>query len=242
MQLAASLGHCLIPPVPSLFSFTLPDPRIDGLAGLSVPHARLKLLDENGKMPRLAGVEQEGPLLVTHWGLSGPAVLRLSAWGARWLHERQYHAGLTVNWLGKPLESVQQKLREQRTASSRYKIDARSPFPDLPFRLWQQLCTAASVRPEQNWADLSKAQLAGLAGELSAGRYNIQGKGQFKDEFVTCGGVDLDEVDFHTLRSRLVPGLYFAGEILDIDGLTGGFNFQSAWTTAWLAAQALAGG
>jgi hypothetical protein len=239
MQLAAGLGHCLIPPVPSLFSFTLPDPRTDGLAGVSVPHARLRLLDENGKMPRLAGVEQEGALLVTHWGLSGPAVLRLSAWGARWLHERQYHAGLTVNWLGQPLESVQQKLREHKTASSRYKVDARSPFPDLPFRLWQRLCTAASVRPEQNWADLSKAQLADLANELSAGRYNIQGKGQFKDEFVTCGGVDLDEVDFHTLRSRLVPGLYLAAEILDIDGLTGGFNFQSAWTTAWLAAQAL---
>ena len=240
MQLAAGLGHHLIPPVPSLFSFTLPDPRLEGLAGVSVPRARLRLLDENGKMPRLAGLEQEGALLVTHWGLSGPAVLRLSAWGARWLHERRYHAGLLVNWLGKPPEAVQEKLREQKTASSPQKVDAHSPFPELPLRLWKRLCAAASVRPEQNWADLSRAQLADLAGELSDGRYAVQGKGQFKDEFVTCGGVDLDEVDFHTLYSRLVPGLYFAGEILDIDGLTGGFNFQSAWTTGWLAGRALA--
>jgi hypothetical protein len=240
MQLAAGLGHTLVPAVPSLFSFTLPDPRIDGLAGLSVPHARLRLLDEAGKTPRPAGLQQEGALLITHWGLSGPAVLRLSAWGARWLHERQYHAGLTVNWLGKPLETVQEKLREHKTSTAPHKVDAHSPFPELPLRLWKRLCGAAAVRPDQNWADLSKAQLASLAGELSTGHYTIQGKGQFKDEFVTCGGVDLDEVDFHSLQSRLVPGLYFAGEILDIDGLTGGFNFQSAWTTGWLAAQAVA--
>lgn len=237
LQLAAGLGHRLVPPIPSLFSFTIPDSRLEGLAGLSVPHARLKLLDENGKLPRLPGLEQEGALLITHWGLSGPVVLRLSSWAARWLHEQHYRSRLIVNWLGLPIESTLQKLRQERLSSPGRKVEAHSPFSELPLRLWKQLCTAAEVRTGQNWADLSKAQLDRLSGELCEGCYQVQGKGQFKDEFVTCGGVDLDQVDFHTMQSRLVPGLFFAGEVLDIDGLTGGFNFQSAWTTGWLAAQ-----
>lgn len=240
MQLAASLGHRIIPPVPALFSLSIADPRLAGLAGLSVPDAHLRLLDENGSSPRLAGAEQQGALLVTHWGLSGPAVLRLSSWAARWLHDRQYRAGLSVNWLGVPLEAVLEKLRNSRITTPRHKPEARSPFPELPLRLWKKLCAAAHIRPEQNWADLSKAQLQRLAQELCEGHYEVVSKGQFKDEFVTCGGVDLDEVDFHTMHSRLVPGLYLAGEILDIDGLTGGFNFQSAWTTGWLAGRAIA--
>ena len=240
MQLAASLGHRIIPPVPALFSLSLPDPRLAGLAGLSVPQARLRLLDENGSPPRLAGAEQQGALLVTHWGLSGPVVLRLSSWGARWLHERQYRAGLVVNWLGISLEAALEELRAGKVATPRHKPEARSPFPELPLRLWKKLCAAAQIRPEQNWADLSRLQLQHLAQELCEGRYQVAGKGQFKDEFVTCGGVDLDEVDFHTMHSRIVPGLYFAGEVLDIDGLTGGFNFQSAWTTGWLAGRAIA--
>lgn len=240
MQFAASLGHHIISPVPALFSLTVPDPRLEGLAGLSVPKARLRLLEEDGKPSRLAGFEQSGPLLVTHWGFSGPAVLRLSSWAARWLHERQYRASLAVNWLGEALESTLEALRACKTMTPRQSPETRSPFNELPLRLWKKLCAAAQIHPEQNWADLSKAQLQRLAGELCEGGYTVQGKGQFKEEFVTCGGVDLDEVDFHTMQSRLVPGLYFAGEILDIDGLTGGFNFQNAWTTGWLAGKAIA--
>lgn len=239
-SILAGLGHGLAAQVASLFTFNIQDPRLDGLAGLSVPQAELRLLEPDGAKSGLG--PQRGPLLITHWGLSGPAALRSSAWGARWLFECQYQAGLMVNWVypltpEKTLDALQ--AYKNAPANSRKKPGAHPLFDPLPARLWKHLTEAAGISESQNWADLSKAVLRKLAEELAAGRYVIRGKGQFKDEFVTCGGVELDEVDFKTMQSKKIPGLFFAGEVLDIDGLTGGFNFQSAWTTGWQAGGAL---
>lgn len=243
MRLAESLGHTLQQPVPSLFTFKIDDPRLEGLAGISAPTAGLQLLEAGKPATGPAGQLQTGPLLITHWGLSGPAALRLSAWAARWLHTRQYRAALQVNWLH-PLQPEQAlaSLQEQRSGSARLRLVLAHPgiFDSLPLRLWRRLCEAAGIGPELRWADASNQQLRSLAEELCAGRYTVQGKAAFKDEFVTCGGVSLKEVDFQRMQSRLIPGLFFAGEVLDIDGLTGGFNFQNAWTTAWIAATAAA--
>ena len=236
----SGLGHTIEPHVPSLFTFNIPDPRLDGLAGLSVPKAELRLLNPDGSKAEIT--PQLGPLLITHWGLSGPVALRLSAWGARWLHARQYQAGLLVNWLY-PLttEKVLENLQDYKNIpiNSRKKPGAHPLFDVLSSRQWKRLTEIAGIGENQNWADISKPVIRRLAQELTAGRYEISGKGQFKDEFVTCGGVRLDEVNFKTMQSKLVPGLFFAGEVLDIDGLTGGFNFQNAWTSGWLAGGAL---
>ena len=224
-----SLEHTLESPVPSLFTFNVKDARIDGLAGVSVENVTVKM----------GGLTQSGPLLITHWGLSGPAILRLSAWGARQLFETKYRSALTVNWLGDfGLERTLEVLQRHKDwhENARRKVGAQSAFTQIPIRLWKQLTQFIG---EKNWADVSKPELRRLANELSAGEFQITGKGQFKDEFVTCGGVRLDEVDFKTMQSRRVNGLFFAGEVLDIDGVTGGFNFQSAWTTGWLAGTAL---
>lgn len=229
---AAALGHTVEPPVPSLFTFEIDDPRLEGLAGLSVPLARVRLEGERGA--------HEGPLLVTHWGLSGPAVLRASAWGARPLHESGYRHGLVVDWQpALNAEEVLAALRAAREREPRRHVQASGPF-ELPQRLWRSLARAAGAGEGTRWADASNALLAGLAREVHAGRYQVRGKGVFKEEFVTCGGVRLGEVDFRTMESRVRPGLHFAGEILDVDGITGGFNFQSAWTTGWLAGRAMA--
>lgn len=233
LGMAARLGHTIAEPVPSLFTFAITDPRLDDLAGISVPDALLRLPDQK--------LQARGPLLITHWGLSGPAVLRLSAWGARALFAAQYHARLMVNWLGEvTFEQAVDWLREARGRLARQKCITNAPDARLPQRLWARLALAAGVGEAHKWADLSNAVLNCLAGELTRGAYQITAKGQFKEEFVTCGGVALDEVDFKTMQSRRLPGLYFAGEILDVDGLTGGFNFQNAWTTGWLAAQSIA--
>lgn len=229
---AAELGHVVEPPVPSLFTFEIDDPRLHGLAGVSVPLARVRLDDSRD--------EHEGPLLITHWGLSGPAVLKASAWGARLLHDHGYRLGLSVDWLpGSREVDVHEDLLDAKANQARRNVLASGPF-DLPQRLWRAQATAAGATGATRWADTSKALLAALVKEVKAGRYRVDGKGVFKEEFVTCGGVRLGEVDFSTMESRLVPGLHFAGEILDIDGVTGGFNFQSAWTTGWLAGLALA--
>lgn len=240
-ELAESLGHSLKPAVPSLFTFRIPDPRLEGLAGISVDPAGLQLLNEDGTPLRAPGMQQLGPLLITHWGLSGPAVLRLSAWAARELNACAYQAGLRINWLGEmKQEQALADLLTFKEAHAGQKPTAHYPFDRLPQRLWERLAQAASLHPDQNWGDLPKAALQSLAEQLTAGRYSIRGKGPFKEEFVTCGGVALDEVNFKTMESRLVPGLYFAGEALDVDGLTGGFNLQNAWTTGYLAGSAAA--
>lgn len=232
-QWAQAMGHTIVPAVPSLFTFAIDDVRLAGLAGVSVERALVQL--EESKL------QQTGPVLITHWGLSGPAVLKLSAFGARVLHDCNYSTGLTVNWLPDlrqdALIDQLHALKQQRGGQ---KVNAHSPFGSISQRLWQSLCAGAGIFDEQRWAKLPKANLLALADELLRGHYRISGKGQFKEEFVTAGGVDLDEVNFKTMESRIVPGLHFAGEVLDIDGVTGGFNFQSAWTTGWLAGKAMA--
>ncbi len=224
-----SLGHAIEQPVPSLFTFNISDKRLEGLAGVSVESVTVKM----------DSLTQRGPLLITHWGVSGPAILRLSAWGARTLFEKEYRAVLIVNWLrdtsfDKALEVLQR--HKDWHENTRKKVVADPAFTQLPARLWKQL---AYFVGEKNWGDISKAEIKKLAEELTMGNFEIIGKGQFKEEFVTCGGVRLDEVNFKTMQSRVVENLFFAGEVLDIDGITGGFNFQSSWTTGWLAGTAL---
>mgnify|MGYP001794696724 CR=1 FL=1 len=235
-RIAATLGHRIEPPVPSLFTFNIKDAQLRDLKGLSVTPTALKLKLEDIKKP----LEQTGPLLITHWGLSGPAVLKLSAWGARHLHQQRYRSTLTVNWLPQQSqETVRETLQQAKAVRSRQSLATYSLF-DLPKRLWQYLLHRCTLDPQLTWANLPKKGLNRLVQELTAGEYAIEGKGVFKDEFVTCGGIRLKEVNFKTMESRLCPGLFFAGEVLDIDGVTGGFNFQSAWTTGWLAGQSMA--
>ncbi|BAZ47578.1 fumarate reductase/succinate dehydrogenase flavoprotein-like protein [Nostoc sp. NIES-4103] len=233
-KIAQEFGHQIEPPVPSLFTFNIKDPHLRALAGVSVNPVRLRL-----SVPGKPQLEQTGPLLITHWGLSGPAVLKLSAWGARLLHENRYQATLSINWLPDlQHELVRQKILAVKTEWPNKAI-ALHRGVDLPHRLWQYIIARVDITMEDRWAGLSNKTLNRLVQELTQGQHLITGKGVFKEEFVTCGGVNLKEVDFKTMESKLVPGLYFAGEILDIDGITGGFNFQSAWTTAYLAGNAM---
>ncbi len=232
--LARSLGHEITPIAPSLFTFNVKDDRLEGLAGLSVNPVHLRLTVGSDKL------EQSGPLLITHWGLSGPAVLKLSAWGARLLHQARYQAKLTINWLPNETDaSLRKTLLSVKSQLPQRSVHANCPVM-IPKRLWESFCRHAEIAEKTRWAELSNRSLNLLIQSLIQGAYAISGKGQFKEEFVTCGGVNLKEVDFKTMESRICPGLYFAGELLDIDGVTGGFNFQSAWTTGWLAGQAMA--
>ncbi|HYX14511.1 MAG TPA: NAD(P)/FAD-dependent oxidoreductase [Nostoc sp.] len=234
-KIVKELGHQIEPPVPSLFTFNIADPQLRSLAGVSVNPVQLRL-SGGGK----SQLQQTGPLLITHWGLSGPAVLKLSAWGARVLHESRYQATLLINWLP---DLQQEEVREKVLAVKDEwgkKAIALHRGVDLPHRLWQYIIARAGITTEDRWAEISNKTLNKLVQEITQGQYLISGKGAFKEEFVTCGGVNLKEVNFKTMESRLVPGLYFAGEILDIDGVTGGFNFQSAWTTGYLAGIAMA--
>jgi predicted Rossmann fold flavoprotein len=231
---AKNLGHKIEPTVPSLFTFNVRDERLQGLAGVSVNNAQVKLGTGKNKL------EQTGPLLITHWGISGPAVLKLSAWGARTLFDLKYHAPLQINWLSEfNQEDLKLLFSDLKQTQPQKKIVNYCPV-ELPKRLWQSLIKYAEVSPDKVWSAISKKELNKLVAEIVQGQYEITGKGVFKEEFVTCGGVSLKEVNFKTMESKKCPGLYFAGEILDIDGVTGGFNFQSAWTTSWLAGQAIA--
>jgi predicted Rossmann fold flavoprotein len=224
------LGHTISPPVPSLFTFHITDPRIEGLQGLSVPLASARVSK---------ALEASGPLLITHWGMSGPAILKLSAWGARNFAELGYQFDLHVNWLGEgTTEQMTDRLRAEKDAQARRKVQGKNPF-ELPNRLWNALCIAAGISDQANWADLNKGQLQALAREITDGIYKVTGKSTFKEEFVTCGGVALQEVNFKTMESKLLPGVFFAGEVMDIDAVTGGYNFQSAWTTGWIAGTAM---
>lgn len=229
---AAALGHAIEPPVPSLFTFHVTDPRIEGLAGVAVDDAATAV-------PGISLAER-GPLLVTHWGLSGPAVLKLSAWGARELHSRGYRFPLRVNWAPElNQETARAALAEARAGNAKKQVATWCPL-GLPLRLWERLVAAAGLAPGATWAGAGNAALRALAAQVVDSQFAVSGKSLFKEEFVTCGGVRLAEVDFRTMESRLVPGLHFAGEVLDVDGVTGGFNFQAAWTTGWLAGQAMA--
>ncbi|GAB4473433.1 MAG: NAD(P)/FAD-dependent oxidoreductase [Elainellaceae cyanobacterium] len=236
-RIAQSLGHTLEPPVPSLFTFNVPEPALRELAGVSIESAQVTV-----KIADQKPLTQTGPLLVTHWGLSGPAVLKLSAWGARALHDCGYRAIAQINWLPTLSPNALRQVLQQTKADWGKRVirAAAPPKISLPRRLWNYLGDRAQIAPDQRWADLSKTQLNRLLQELTQSQHAVSGKGVFKDEFVTCGGVSLKQVDFKTMESRICPGLYLAGEILDIDGVTGGFNFQSAWTTGWLAGRAIA--
>lgn len=232
-QLAASLGHTLEPPVPSLFTFHIDTPWLRELPGVSVAMIEASVPS--------AGLRERGPVMVTHWGLSGPVVLRLSAWGARELAAREYRFPLQINWLPHlTVEALTSELQRQKQANPARTIVNGSLSP-LPSRLWEQLVLASGIKPVTRWAELSSSALHRLVQQLTRSEFPVTGKSLNKDEFVTCGGVRLGEVDFKTMESRVCPGLHFAGELLDIDGITGGFNFQACWTTGWIAGRAMAG-
>ncbi len=231
-QLAVSLGHTLEPPVPSLFTFHVNLPWLRELAGVSVPEVEAFVPG--------AELRERGAMLVTHWGLSGPVILRLSAWGARTLHGLDYAFPLLVNWLPHLDEAALAAEFQSRRKAEPARFVVNTPIVPLSARLWEQLVLAAGLARETRWAALSRSGQHALAGQLTRTEFPVTGKSLNKDEFVTCGGVRLREVNFKTMESRLCPGLYFAGELLDLDGLTGGFNFQAAWTTGWIAGQAMA--
>lgn len=228
-----ALGHTIEPLAPSLFAFNVTDKRTQGLSGLSVQNACVHVLPDSNA--------QTGPLLITHRGFSGPAILRLSAWEARRLQQQQYDFKIAINWLGdwsehRVREHVTQLRRQKGATPIKHKV-----FDTLPRRLWGRIIEAAGVDETMQWSQLSRTSETRLIQELTAARFSVQGKTTNKEEFVTCGGIRLKEVDFRTMESRKAPGLYFAGECLDIDGITGGFNFQAAWTTGHIAGESMAG-
>ncbi|MEH0156273.1 NAD(P)/FAD-dependent oxidoreductase [Limibacter armeniacum] len=221
------LGHAIEKPVPSLFTFNMPTEKVRELMGVAVPNAKVKVLGTK--------LESEGPLLITHWGMSGPAILRLSAWGARELADKQYQFKASINWLPEwkeePFRAHLQKVRQEFGPR---KVGNRNPF-ELPKRLWAYLIERMEISEEKRWADLSKKDWNKIVVTLLTDEYTVSGKTTFKEEFVTCGGVSLADIDVKTMESRVVKGLHFAGEVMDIDGITGGFNFQAAWTTGFVA-------
>jgi predicted Rossmann fold flavoprotein len=230
-DLAVSLGHSLEPPVPSLFTFHIEIPWLRELSGTAVPMVEAAVPELN--------LRERGPLLLTHWGLSGPVILRLSAWGARSLHALDYKFSLRLNWLPDiDSESLHDQLGRNRQ-SHPTRLVRNTPISPLPARLWERLM-ADGIPGDIEWARVSKADQRWAVQQLTQTEFPVVGKSLNKDEFVTCGGVRLRDVDFKTMESRICRGLYFAGELLDIDGITGGFNFQAAWTTGWLAGKALA--
>lgn len=232
-DMLAGMGHKIISPVPSLFTFNIKDPRIKDLMGVSAIAS---------VMVKGAKLEAAGPLLITHWGMSGPAILRVSAWGARELFDKNYQFTLQVNWLNDiDAEDCENQLKELRQENAKKTVTKFSPY-DFPNRLWQSLVNAAGIQPETRWADLNKNQLQALAQQLTNGHFQVNGKSTFKEEFVTAGGIDLKEVNFKTMQSKLLPNMYFTGEVLNIDAITGGFNFQNAWTGGYIAAQSIVEG
>lgn len=231
-RLIENLGHHIIPPVPSLFTFNITDHLIKDIPGISVPNATVKLVGSN--------LKSHGPLLITHWGLSGPAVLKLSAFAARELAEKNYTYTVEVNWLGQSFEMVQQRLTELKTVDAKKNIDVKSPYREMPRRLWLKLLDTASIDHKMRWADLPQKQIAILAGYCTGSTFKAEGKSTFKEEFVTAGGVDLREINFKRFESKIHNNLFFAGEVLNIDAVTGGFNFQNAWTGGYIAGKAIA--
>ncbi|WP_298222098.1 NAD(P)/FAD-dependent oxidoreductase [Flavobacterium sp.] len=230
-DLLQNLGHSIVIPVPSLFTFNIKDPRIKDLMGVSA------LASVQVKDTKLSA---SGPLLITHWGMSGPGILRLSAWGARILHDKNYQFTIIVNWLHDvDFNEAMEILKELKQDQAKKAVSKKSPF-EFPNRLWESFVLASGIDSETKWADLSKAQLQNLANQLTHAHFQVNGKSTFKEEFVTAGGVDLKEINFKTMESKILPDLYFAGEIVNIDAITGGFNFQNAWTSGFIVASAIA--
>lgn len=226
-----NLGHTIEAPVPSLFTFNIPAHGLTRLMGISVETAAVKI---NGTR-----LKETGPVLITHWGLSGPAILRLSAWGARDLSDKNWHFPVQVNWApAYNEETLKEEMQRLRFAQATQKVANRNAF-GLPARLWEFLLQEAGVPEDCRWAELPAKEQNRLVKYLCAYELEVKGKTTFKEEFVTAGGIELNEVDSHTLMSKKIPGLYFAGELLNVDGITGGFNFQNAWTTGYIAAQSI---
>jgi predicted Rossmann fold flavoprotein len=227
-EMITQFGHSVVPPVPSLFTFNCKDERIKNLMGLSC-FASVKV--------KTTKLESSGPLLITHWGFSGPGILKLSAWGAIELFKKNYQFVLQVNWLNEiDFESCLENLKELKLEHAKKAVSKKSPF-EMPNRLWESLVIAATITAEKIWADLSKQELINLANQLTNSEFQINGKSTFKEEFVTAGGINLKEINFKTMQSKLHDSLYFAGEIVNIDAITGGFNFQNAWTSGYIVAQ-----
>ncbi len=227
LQWLKELNHEIEPPVPSLFTFNIPQNTITQLMGVSVPQAKVRIIGTK--------LSYTGALLITHWGMSGPVVLKLSAWGAKWLNKQNYKCILSINWHeAKNEEEVRNYLTEFRK-TNRLKLIVNARPCDLPKRLWAYFLNQLNISPNTQWANLKKQDFNRLINTLYNDEYTVSGKTTFKDEFVTAGGVSLKSVDMATLQSKTVPHLYFAGEVLDIDGITGGFNFQAAWSGSWVA-------
>lgn len=229
-QWVERLGHSLINPIPSLFTFNDSTKRFKDLMGVSVEKATVQIAGTKYK--------ESGPVLITHWGLSGPAVIRLSSWAAEYLNKKNYEFTALVNWTSKTEDEVRDFLNSYRSEHPKQKIITHALY-GLPNRLWVRLCLLSEIDDPKIWDEISKKHLNKLIENLVRCEFKIKGKTTFKEEFVTCGGVHLEEINFNTMESKIVPGIYFAGEVLDIDGETGGFNFQSAWTTAWVAAMGI---
>jgi predicted Rossmann fold flavoprotein len=230
--LATTLGHAIETPVPSLFTFHVETPWLQGLAGISVESVEVSVPGTR--------LRECGGLLITHTGLSGPAILRLSSWGARYFHGANYNFAFRVNWLPtRPRETIAAQLDSIRATQSA-RLVVNTPIPPLPARLWESLALAVGISRDTRWSGLSRSARHHLVEQLVASPFQAVGKSLNKEEFVTCGGVRLNEVDFKTMQSRRCAGLHFGGELLDIDGLTGGFNFQAAWTTGWIAGKSIA--
>lgn len=227
-ELLQAIGHTIIEAVPSLFTFNVKDKRIKDLMGLSaVANVKVK----NSKL------QASGPLLITHWGMSGPGILRLSAWGAIELAAKKYQFAIEVNWLNDvSTDEAIENLKELKLEHAKKAVSKKSPF-ELPNRLWESLVLASDIEVETKWADLTKNQLQNLANQLTKGEFQANGKSTFKEEFVTAGGIDLKEINFKTMESKLHENLFFAGEIVNIDAITGGFNFQNAWTSGYLVSK-----
>ena len=227
------LGHTVDKPIPSLFTFNDSKKEFTSLMGVSVPNALVKI--EGTKFL------QNGPVLITHWGLSGPAIIKLSAWAAEYLHQHQYVFSVLVSWVGGiKEEELRQKLQDYKEKHPKLQIRNHTLF-ELPARLWEKLCEQAEIEEGKIWGELPLKNSNKLLENLLRCRFNIRGKTTFKEEFVTCGGVSLHDVNLQTMESKKIPHLYFAGEVLNIDGETGGFNFQAAWTTAYIAALSISG-
>jgi predicted Rossmann fold flavoprotein len=231
-ELCETLDHNVIEPVPSLFTFNINDKRLVDLLGTSVPNATVTISGTK--------LEASGPLLITHWGMSGPAILKLSAFGARILADKKYQYNVEVNWLSRPTDKVLNVLLNLKKKEPRKTAILKSPFAEVSKRLWERFVVAAGIKATQNWADLTNMQLESLAKQLTKGVFNANGRTTFKDEFVTAGGVDLKEINFKRFESRKHQNLFFVGEVLNIDAVTGGFNFQNAWTGGFICAKALA--
>lgn len=229
-EMIQDFGHSIVIPVPSLFTFNIKDSRIKELPGVSA-QVSVKVKDTK--------LTSTGPLLVTHWGMSGPAILKLSAWGARILFEKNYQFTIFVNWLNDiDSEDAEKTLKDLKQEHSKKTVSKKSPF-EFPNRLWESLVLASGIQEETKWADLSKIQLQNLANQLTNGQFQVNGKSTFKEEFVTAGGIDLKEINFKTMESKIHQNLFFAGEIVNIDAITGGFNFQNAWTSGFIVANSI---